>query len=133
MKKILVVDDDPDMLGLVKAILMGKGYITETLSEWENVYNTVRAFQPHVIFLDVNLNGVDGRILCQSLKSTEDTKHIPVVMFSALTRVENEVMEYGADGFLPKPFLIDQLLGKVKGCLKGVSENHTKAEVEIPL
>lgn len=126
MKKILLVDDDPDMLNSVQSILMKEDYETQIVLEWEKMYKKVRIFKPDLIILDVHLDGVDGRILCRNLKNSEDTKHIPVIVCSAHFIAGNSIHEYGADSFIAKPFFIDQLLNKVKQCVGNNPEHGTK-------
>jgi DNA-binding response OmpR family regulator len=63
--------------------------------------------------LDVLLSGKDGRTIARQLKSQEDTKHIPIIMFSAHPSAEQTAREAGADDFIAKPFEIDDLLEKI--------------------
>jgi DNA-binding response OmpR family regulator len=114
-KKILVVDDDPDILDALQLALEDAGYevtITEKGEYAENLRDTNGGL-PDVIILDVLLSGKDGRIICQRLKSQEDTKHIPVLMMSAHPNAQQSSKAVGADDFLAKPFDIDELLDKV--------------------
>lgn len=114
MKKILVVDDDRDMLLLVRTILEADGYETEIESEWEKIYGHVNAFHPDLIILDVQFPGMDGRIICKNLKETKDTEHIPIIVYSSQATAGPSALVYGADHFIPKPFLIDYLMAQVR-------------------
>lgn len=114
-KNILVVDDDPDILDALQLTLEDAGYevtTTEKAEYAENLRDTNGGL-PDVIILDVLLSGKDGRIICQKLKSQEDTRHIPILMISAHPTAKQSVQAVGADGFLAKPFDIDELLAKV--------------------
>lgn len=113
MKKILVVDDDPELLDLVATVLVSAGYVTKTVLDWENVYGAVTAFQPDLILMDVQLDGVDGRILCKNLKNSSETGQITVLICSALQDIGDTVHAYGAEGFLAKPFTARHLLAFV--------------------
>ena len=115
-KKILVVDDDPDILDALQITLEDAGYDVTTTEKGdyaENLRDTNGGF-PDVIILDVLLSGKDGRIICQKLKSQENTRHIPIIMISAHPGAKQSVKAVGADDFLAKPFDIDDLLVKVE-------------------
>ena len=115
-KKILVVDDDPDILDALQITLEDAGYEVTTTEKGdyaENLRDTNGGL-PDVIILDVLLSGKDGRIICQKLKSQEDTRHIPIIMISAHPGAKQSVKAVGADDFLAKPFEIDDLLAKVE-------------------
>ncbi len=119
-KKILVVDDDPDILDAVQFILEGENYdvtTTEKAEYAENLHDKNGGL-PALIILDVLLSGKDGRAICKKLKSQEDTKLIPIVMISAHPGAEKSVKEVGANDFLAKPFDINDLIQKVKTNLK---------------
>ena len=114
-KKILVVDDDPDILDALQLTLEDAGYVVTTTEKGEYAENLrdTNGGLPDVIILDVLLSGKDGRIICQKLKSREDTKHIPILMISAHPHAKQSVKAVGADDFVAKPFDIDELLAKV--------------------
>ena len=114
-KKILVVDDDPDILDAFQMMLEDAGYevsITEKGEYAENLHDTNGGL-PDVIILDVLLSGKDGRIICQKLKSQEETKDIPIIMISAHPDAKQSVKAVGADDFLAKPFEMEEFLAKV--------------------
>ncbi len=114
-KKILVVDDDPDILDALRLALEDGGYEVTTTEKGEYAENLrdTNGGLPDVILLDVLLSGKDGRIICQRLKSRDDTKHIPVLMMSAHPNAQQSVKAVGADDFLAKPFDVDELLEKI--------------------
>ena len=91
MQKILVVDDDIDILALVKMTLTMNGFDVSILSRWENIDNTIHNFEPDLILLDVSLGGADGRDICKKLKAEKETKHIPVILFSANIEMEKSI------------------------------------------
>jgi DNA-binding response OmpR family regulator len=110
--KILVVDDDPDILDAIAFTLEDAGYTVTTTEKGEyaeNLHDTNGGL-PNVIILDVLLSGKDGRTICKKLKSQKETKHIPVIMISAHPDAEKSTKEVGADDFLAKPFDIKNLL-----------------------
>lgn len=117
MKKILLIDDDPDVITVLQLLLKKKGYEVATASREEEAYKLVNAFQPHLIVLDVLLSGVDGRMVCRNLKNAEKFKHIPIIMFSAHPGAQKNMEDFGADDFLPKPFESNKLIERIEAQL----------------
>ncbi|HVZ95631.1 MAG TPA: response regulator, partial [Chitinophagaceae bacterium] len=113
MSKILVVDDDIDILSVMETLLKRKGFEVETTTRGETTFSKIDTFKPDLILLDVLISGHDGRTICKKLKSNLDTRHIPVIMFSAHPAAAASISEYGADDFIAKPFDINNLLQKV--------------------
>lgn len=112
-KKLLIVDDEPDILEFLQVILEEEGYevLTSTKSEYlEQLHN---GGLPQLILLDVLLSGKDGREIVKYLKSQGETKRIPVIMFSAHPSAEQTARAAGAEDFIAKPFNIDDLLAKI--------------------
>ena len=113
MKKILVVDDDADILDMMQLILKGEGYEVQTSLNgacFQQMYSEL----PDLIILDILLSGADGREICQQVKSREETRHIPVILFSAHFSARDITATIGADAFLPKPFHLVELINLVK-------------------
>lgn len=113
MKKILVVDDDPDILEVVNLVLTTEGYAAEGTTKGDDAYHKISENKPDLIVLDVLLSGNDGRTICKSLKQDDTTKNIPVIMMSAHPNAKESVKACGADSFIPKPFSVDDLLNTV--------------------
>ena len=116
MKKILVVDNDIDALNVVKVVLTDHHFIVKTISRWQIVSKTVKTFMPDLILLDIDLEGKDGSEICKDLKDKEETKHLPVILFSGHRMPEEYLKACDAQGFLAKPF-------GPAGLLKIISEN----------
>ncbi|HTM98552.1 MAG TPA: response regulator [Pedobacter sp.] len=115
MKKILVVDDDDDVLETTQLILEIAGYDVEPLNDAELVFERIDEFQPNLIILDIVLGKIDGRIICSQIKSHDDTKHIPILMMSGLYDLREVLeMECAPDDFMSKPFKMDILLEKIE-------------------
>jgi DNA-binding response OmpR family regulator len=110
MKKILVVDDDVDILTVVQLVLENNDFEVQAISKWQQIYAMIGEFNPDLILLDVSLGTQDGRNICKQLKSSPDTMHIPVILFSANLNVEKNVEECLADSFIAKPFDINDLI-----------------------
>ena len=113
MKKILVVDDNRDILDIVEIILTNDGFGVKTLVDGNDTYSTVDTYKPDVILLDVCLGSSDGREICKILKNASHTKDIPVIMFSANFKSIDVNKECKANDFIAKPFDIAHLLTMV--------------------
>ena len=118
MCKILIVDDDKDLLEVMHSLLTSKGFQVATDLNWEKGFSKIEEFQPQLILLDVFLTGIDGLDICRQLKTNLTTKDLPIIIFSAYPRVAQKVIyEYGADDFIAKPFEVDDLINKVHSVL----------------
>ena len=117
MSRILVVDDDLDILVVMEILLTMKGFSVEVTAKWESTFEKVTTFKPDLILLDVLISGNDGRTICRQLKSQNETKGIPIIMFSAHPSAAATIAEYGADDFIAKPFDVTDLMDKVNGQL----------------
>ncbi|MDB5223585.1 MAG: response regulator transcription factor [Chitinophagaceae bacterium] len=113
MAKILIVDDNADVLHVMQLLLSSRGFEIEVTTKGEETVNLVNTFHPELIFLDIHLSGLDGRDISRQLKTTEETKHIPVILFSANVIKGAMLEESLADEFIAKPFDIHELLLKV--------------------
>jgi len=120
MAKILVVDDDTDILSVMEILLTMKGFEVQVTSKGENTFPKIESFKPDLILLDVLISGHDGRVICKKLKSNKETSHIPVIMFSAHPGAAASIAEYGANDFIAKPFDVNNLMKKVNAQL-GIS------------
>ncbi len=114
MSKILIVDDNAEILQLMQLILSSRGYQVEITTDGEQTFPLIRSFQPDLIFLDILLSGMDGREICNRIKTDEDTSHISVILFSANILRAAALADSRADDFLAKPFDIHDLMKKVK-------------------
>ena len=114
MNKILVVDDNMDILNVVELILKTNGFEVSAISNGHDVIKSTESFKPDLVLLDVYLGGMDGREICKKLKSSEETRHIPVIMFSAHSTRQEIFNNCTAQDFIGKPFEIKELVGKIK-------------------
>lgn len=118
MNRILVIDDNRAILDVVKVILEGQGYLVDVIHDPHVAFEHVSSFQPSLILLDVYLAGRDGREICRKLKGSEETRDIPIIMFSAQSKIEEVLTQCNANDFMAKPFDVSELLGKVRFHLK---------------
>jgi DNA-binding response OmpR family regulator len=117
MQKILVVDDDKDLLEMVEMTLSRLGYHITTLAKGSGFFNVVESIRPDIILLDIFLGDADGRTLCYQMKLQSAFKKIPVILYSAGQIPLSTIEHSKADGFITKPFDIKQLTEKLKKLL----------------
>lgn len=109
-KHIFIVDDDEAILDVIKIILEDNGYKTTIVTDGENLFQKIRTAHPDLILLDIWLTGTDGISITKKMKYNDKFRKIPIVMISANNRGKQIALENGADGFIAKPFEIDDLL-----------------------
>ncbi len=115
MKKVLVVDDNRDILDVLNIVLEMEGFDVKCCDDGNLIPEVVYEFNPDLILLDIMLNGIDGRELCRDLKSTGETSHIPIIMISAShTLFAGSDNGCKAEDFIAKPFEITELVSKVE-------------------
>jgi len=118
MFKILVIDDDIDLLFLGSSLLRQKGFDVHSLARPENVIHVVRSFQPDLILLDIKLGDYDGGNICLQLKNHPETKQVKIILYSAFPETSVDVSKYGADDFVLKPYEMDHLVTRINHHLK---------------
>jgi DNA-binding response OmpR family regulator len=118
-KKILIVDDEVDLVETVRFPLEIEGFDTLVSYNGEDALNQARNEKPDLIILDLMLPKLDGYKVCRLLKFDERYKHIPILMLTAKTQEKDKILgkETGADEYITKPFEMDYLLEKVKSYL----------------
>lgn len=124
MKRILVVDDNADILDVVRIFLESNGYEVFTISNGNNVFQDVVDHSPQVILLDVYLRGSNGVEICNQLKSNPSTRHIPIIMFSALMNDYLILRKCPGDDFVSKPFDEKILVEKINHLLEPDTKNN---------
>jgi DNA-binding response OmpR family regulator len=112
-KNVVVIEDDRDILDMIQFILADEGYNVSGYRHLEPIEKIVEK-SPSVILLDNRLGDGFGNTLCLSLKTNEETKHIPIVMVSASGGLEQIALKCKADAFLAKPFDLEDLIKIVK-------------------
>jgi two-component system, OmpR family, alkaline phosphatase synthesis response regulator PhoP len=115
-KKILVVDDEVDLVETVRFPLEMEGFDVLVSYNGEDALSQARKEKPDLIILDLMLPKLDGYKVCRLLKFDERYKHIPILMLTAKTQEKDKVLgkETGADEYITKPFEMDYLMEKVK-------------------
>ncbi|MGE5308411.1 MAG: response regulator transcription factor [Deltaproteobacteria bacterium] len=119
MKKVLVIDDEKDLLFLVKSTLEFEGAYKVMISDNLSAERNIREFQPDIVLLDIMMPGVNGFDILSRIKGSENTSHIPVLMLSALGDDSSKVTSstlYG-NGYLVKPVDKETLVSAIEKCL----------------
>lgn len=114
MKKVLIFDDNEELLELCTIILEEAGCKIKTSSNSDNADQQVIDYMPDIIFMDNWIPNISGIEATRIIKGNEATKHIPVIYFSANSHIKTLAKEAGADDFLAKPFDITDLENMVK-------------------
>lgn len=108
-KKIIVFDDDEDILAICTFVLEGAGWQVFTFNNCVDILRRVAVINPAVILMDNWIPQYGGIAATQLLKNTEASKHIPVVYFTANNKISELAAEAGADAYIAKPFDLDDL------------------------
>jgi DNA-binding response OmpR family regulator len=114
MFRILIIDDDVDLLFLGSSLLKQRGFEVFSLSSADKAFETVQSFKPHLILLDVKLGDQDGRDICLKLKRDPETSFIKIILYSAFPETSVEYTKYGADDFVVKPYEFIHLVERIR-------------------
>jgi DNA-binding response OmpR family regulator len=114
--KVLLAEDDFTMVSLLTTLLKMEGYTVVALAADANVVEAVRAQKPDVLLMDVYLFSQSGLDILEQLRNSEDTSRVRVLMSSG-ANVREECMNRGADGFLMKPYMPDDLFAQLREVL----------------
>ena len=131
--KILIVDDEEDILDLVHYNLTKEGYEVFKVTTGEEAIESARDNMPELILLDLMLPGLDGLTACKILKNDPKTHNIPIIMLTAKGEESDIVtgLELGADDYIPKPFSPRVLLARVRAVLRRGNYSTEADETEI--
>jgi len=113
MAKILVAEDDPTMIGLLKTLLKMEGFEVIALEVDADVLSAVQQEKPDALLMDVHLGKQSGMNILQSIRADTDLASVRIVMTSGMN-VKDECMRRGASAFLLKPFMPDDLISVLK-------------------
>ncbi len=119
-KKILVVDDEPNIVKLIASRLRNNGYDVISALDGEDGLKKAITEKPDLILLDIIMPGLNGFEVCKRLKENELTKEIPVIMLTALAEEKDlsKGLEEGASCFITKPFSAVDLLHEIKTAMQ---------------
>ena len=128
-KKILIVDDEDDILHFLELVLREKGYEVVTASGGHEALTKAQVDRPDLVLLDIMMPQMDGWEVLKLLRVDEGTSHIPVAMLSARTEAKDRVqgLQEGAIDYICKPFSLQELLGKIETIFSQVEERGRAA------
>jgi diguanylate cyclase (GGDEF)-like protein len=123
---LLVVDDNPDNLRVLSAILSQDGYKVRKATSGETALHTIVVEKPDLILLDIKMPKMDGYTICSLLKKNEQTRDIPIIFLSALDQTSNRVkgFEVGGVDYITKPFQVEDILVRIKHHLTIVKQRQ---------
>jgi len=129
--KILLVDDEPNILHFLELGLKNEGFEVKTALDGITALSMVNQFQPHVVILDVMMPGIDGFEVCRILKEREK---VALIMLTARDDVEDRVkgLNLGADDYMVKPFSFDELLARIYARIRNQFPNFLEEVVIGP-
>jgi DNA-binding response OmpR family regulator len=124
MKKILIVDDEDDILHFLDLVLREKGFAVVTATGGQEALTRAQLERPDLILLDIMMPQMDGWEVLKLLRVDEETASIPVAMLSARTEARDRVqgLQEGAVDYICKPFSLQELLGKIEAIFSQVEE-----------
>ena len=116
-KRILVLDDNTDILEIVHETLTYEKFEVQSTSRGDTVIPLVEQFNPDLVILDYRVAGANGGELCRQIKSHPDFGNLPVIIFSAYINHNDELFKYGCDAIINKPFDLTELVEKVNSLI----------------
>jgi CheY-like chemotaxis protein len=119
-KKILVVDDEPDILKVTSIRLKKLGYNVLTAVDGKEALDTMRSENPDLVLLDLVMPFMNGAEVCEQIKNDKTLKHIPIILFTASgngAMTAEQIKKIGADDYIIKPFEPEELTGKLEEIL----------------
>jgi DNA-binding response OmpR family regulator len=117
LKRILILDDNQDILEIVHETLEYEQFDVKSTSEGTNVMPLIEEFEPDLVILDYRVTGTNGGELCRQIKSHPKFGEIPVIIFSAYISRQADLFAYGCDAIINKPFDLTELVEKVNSLL----------------
>jgi two-component system alkaline phosphatase synthesis response regulator PhoP len=130
-EKILIVEDEKDIVKMLDYNLKKEGFRTISASDGEDALDLATREHPDLIILDLMLPGINGLEVCKTLKKETKTASIPIIMLTAKTQESDKVvgLELGADDYMTKPFSVRELIARIKAVLRRVKEKEKLPEV----
>ncbi|GAA4922068.1 response regulator [Mucilaginibacter defluvii] len=117
MKRILVLDDNEDILDIVQETLSYEQFEVKSTAEGEHVLPLINDFKPDLVILDYRVSGMNGGEICRQIKNHPEYGDIPVIIFSAYINSGGELNAYGCDAIINKPFDLGELVEKVNSLI----------------
>jgi DNA-binding response OmpR family regulator len=113
MKKVLLIEDDPTMLSLLETLLEIEGFEVKKINDYGSILELVESESPDLVLMDVHLKEVDGLEVLSSMKKDQNLEKVKVIMASGMD-YKKQSIQTGANDFIQKPFMPDELVSKIK-------------------
>ena len=133
MNKVLLIDDDLDMLEVMESTLTYYGYEVIKSTYTDDIFAMVYYHQPDLVILDYLIAGINGGELCAALKRNEATSSLPVIIISAYERIIQSLGNYGCDAFISKPFDMTHLLNVIQKTIKNSPVPYQSLKISFPI
>ncbi|MBS7564639.1 response regulator [Mucilaginibacter sp. Bleaf8] len=117
LKRILVLDDNMDILEIVHEILSYEKFEVKSTSDSTNIIAIAEAYQPDLIILDYKLMDANGGDICRTIKSHPLMHQTPVIIFSAYLQRDVDLYSFGCDAVIAKPFDLNEFIDTINQCL----------------
>ncbi len=123
-KRILIVDDEPDLIELLRANLESEDFMVESAKDGETGLKLAMADPPHLLVLDLMLPGIDGLEVCRRLRNHPRTADLPIIVLTAKAAEVDQIvgLRVGADDYVTKPFSPKELVARVQALLRRASK-----------
>ena len=129
-EKILIIDDEKELIDIVEMYLKAEDYVVEKSYEGKDALNKYRSFKPDMVILDIKLPGLDGMEICKTIRMDSQ---IPILMLSAKSGDVDKILSlgFGADDYVTKPFSTNELVARVKAHLRRYSNSTFNLKSEV--
>ncbi len=132
-KRILVVDDEPDVTDLVSYKLIREGYEVAAINDPLEIMGKAREFNPHLFILDIMMPELDGMKICRMIRADKNLKSVPIIFLTAKGEIEDRIrgLESGADDYISKPFSTKELTLRIGLIFKRMPKNDTAESKQL--
>lgn len=132
MSKILIVDDEKDIVDLISYNLEKEGFSTVKAYDGETALKLVKTQKPDLMILDLMLPKINGLDVCRAIRNNPETVSLPIIMLTAKSEEIDKVtgLEIGADDYVTKPFSVKELIARARSLLRRVKESEKYAKTE---
>ncbi len=115
VRKVLIVDDEPHVIRVLRLTLERQGYLVQSAGDGQEALQKMEGFAPDVLVTDIHMDGMDGRILCRTVRERYPQRPILILVMTSMTAIEERdwVRELSNTEFLEKPLSLRQLLARL--------------------
>ena len=131
--RIAIVEDEPDIAGLVASSLQKEGYKVDHFATGERFFQALQKHIPDLVLLDLMLPDVDGFEICKTLRRNEAWSRIPIIIMTAKSEESDKIvgLELGADDYITKPFSLKEMTARIKAVLRRSEQTDVAKTIEI--